>query len=61
MSIAERIEHWFATQVCNSPASRDVEIINHLRGAVDRLKADLDPASERTDTPAAGGADEEEE
>jgi hypothetical protein len=33
------IERWFFERFHNSPVSRDVEAFNHVRAAVDELKA----------------------
>jgi hypothetical protein len=38
-AIGALVEAWFVEQVHNSPVSRDTVIFNHLRVAVDILKA----------------------
>ena len=35
---AAEIERWFVERMHNSPVSRDTEIYNHVRAAVDDLK-----------------------
>jgi hypothetical protein len=35
------IERWFFERFHNSPVSRDVELFNHVRAAVDELEAIL--------------------
>lgn len=48
---AAQIEAWFVTHIHNSPVSRDAAIYNHVRAAVDALKAQLAPEP----APADGG------
>ncbi len=41
MTIEERVERWFAAHFYGSPHMRDTETYNHVRAAVDALKAEL--------------------
>lgn len=40
--IDDRIERWFAAHFHGSPHMRDTDAYNHVRAAVDALKAELD-------------------
>jgi succinylarginine dihydrolase len=40
-NLSTLIERWFFERFHNSPVSRDVELFNHVRAAVDELKAIL--------------------
>lgn len=41
LRIAGVIDRWFVERIHNSPASRDVNVVNHLRAQVDDLKRRL--------------------
>lgn len=35
------IERWLQDHIANSPVSRSVEALNHLRGSLDHLEAEI--------------------
>ena len=35
------IDRWFATHIHNSPVSRSVEVLNHLRTAIGHLESEI--------------------